>query len=145
MATGRKQEAAPGTKTLEAKALRFMEMWLQRGSSVRSPADFAAASSTTETSESTESSEATETSESSENSENKEGKESSEDGTEHSETSESSESTESSEDSENSETTEGKESADLFRILFSVDPDPDEWGSILKIVEPVLISPIKGQ
>ena len=123
-------------KAIQQKALRFLDRWT-------GPRSFVEKSTTTESSEGTESSETTETSEDSENSENKEGKESSETGTEHSENTENSETTETSEGSETSEDTEDKETIGLVKTLLAVSQNPDDWGPILKIVEPVLRSPLR--
>jgi hypothetical protein len=125
--------------SVDDKIRQFLELYVQGLPGVE-------VSGTTESSESTESSEGTESSEASENSENSEasegkegGKESSED-SESSENTENSEATESSEDSENSETTEDKEIALVLRELAALDPSPEEWGPILRIVEVILFA-----
>jgi hypothetical protein len=108
---------------VESKATRFISLVLNEG--------LAGGSGTTENSENSEASEASENSEDSEKSEDKEGGKQ-----ESSENSESSEATETSESSEDSETTENAENdGALLRTIVAIDPSPDEWGLILRIVD----------
>jgi hypothetical protein len=135
-----KRERGKKRSSIEEKLRRFLELYVEGMPGLD-------VSGTTESSESSESSEGTETSENTENSESSEaseagkegGKESSED-SESSEASENSEVSESSETTENSETTEDKEIAIILRELAALDPSPEEWGPIVRIIEVILVA-----